>query len=140
MHELAHAVAVLITGGEVISFSVNSAQGGQVTARGGSRFLSLSAGYLGSLFFGVGLLLAALRLSADRWVLAGFGLTMILITLLYSRTSFSLAFGIGTGALMIAAARFLPHQVSDLILRVILRGLNCDLTRECWQKNSAGRR
>ena len=48
-HELSHALMTIITGGEVVSLELSSNQGGMVLSRGGSRFLILSAGYLGSL-------------------------------------------------------------------------------------------
>jgi len=57
-HELSHGLAALLTGGEIVSLSVNPEQGGVTLMRGGSRFAILSAGYVGSLLFGVALLLA----------------------------------------------------------------------------------
>lgn len=119
LHEFGHAVTIWLTGGEVVSLSINTSQGGEVTSRGGNRFLSLSAGYLGSLLFGVALLLAALRSKADRWFLVLFGLVMIAVTLLNTPLGFAWVFGLATGAVMIAIARFLPHEASDLVLRLI---------------------
>lgn len=119
LHEFAHAAMTVLTGGEVISLSVSANQGGEVWSRGGNRFLILTAGYLGSLLFGMALLLAALRTHADRTVMAAFGALMILVALLYVRSGFAFAFCVGTGAGMLAIARFLPRDVNDLILRVI---------------------
>ncbi len=119
LHEFAHAAMTVLTGGEVISLSVSANQGGEVWSRGGNRFLILTAGYLGSLLFGMALLLAALRTHADRTVMAAFGALMILVALLYVRSGFAFAFCVGTGASMLAIARFLPRDVNDLILRVI---------------------
>lgn len=119
LHEFAHAAMTVLTGGEVISLSVSANQGGEVWSRGGNRFLILTAGYLGSLLFGMALLLAALRTHADRTVMAAFGALMILVALHYVRSGFAFAFCVGTGAGMLAIARFLPRDVNDLILRVI---------------------
>lgn len=119
LHELSHAGMTVLTGGEVISLSVNAAQGGEVWSRGGSRFLILTAGYLGSLFIGLLLLVAALRTDADRLVMGLFGGLMLLVTALYVRDAFALLFCVGTGAAMLLSARFLPHDVNDLALRVI---------------------
>jgi len=44
---------------------------------------------------------------------------MLLITAFYMRGLFPVAFGILTGAIMLAMARFLPHQANDLALRLI---------------------
>ena len=119
LHELSHLFAVLLTGGSVESLSLRPQEGGAVLSRGGNRFLTLSSGYLGSLLIGLGLLWAALHSRADRWVLAGLGVLLILIAALYIRDAFALVFCLGAGAVMLALARFLPHGASDFALRLI---------------------
>ena len=119
LHELAHAVMTIITGGDVISLTVSADQGGAVLSRGGNRFLILSAGYLGSLMLGVALLAVAVRTRADRVAMAGFGMLMLIVAAIYVRDVFALAFCIGTGGALIAVARFLPRDINDLVLRVI---------------------
>lgn len=119
MHELSHAIAIVLTGGSVESFTISPQQGGLVIGRGGNRFLSLSAGYLGSLALGMGLLVIALRTHWDRAVLGGFGGIMLLVTLLYVRDLFAMTFCVGVGAAMLAMAWFLGRPLCDLVLRVI---------------------
>lgn len=119
LHELAHAAMTVITGGNVISLTISAEQGGAVLSRGGSRFLILSAGYLGSLLIGMGLLLIAIRTHADRALMTCFGALMLIVAAIYIRDLFALMFCLGVGAAMIASAQFLPHDVNDLILRVI---------------------
>ena len=118
-HEASHAIATVLTGGEVISLSISADQGGAVWSRGGNRFLTLTAGYLGSLLIGVGLLIAATRTKADRAIMAGCGIIMLIIAALYVRDSFALSFVIGAGIVMLAMARFLGHAANDMVLRVI---------------------
>ena len=119
LHELSHAAMTLATGGRVLSLEVSAQQGGAVWSAGGNRFLILTAGYLGSLLIGVGLLLAALKTHADRAIMAGLGVVMLVVALLYVRSGFALVFTVGTGVAMIAAARVLSRPVNDLALRVI---------------------
>ncbi len=119
LHELAHAIATVMTGGSVVDLSVSPQQGGYVISRGGNRFLTLSAGYLGSLLIGITLLVIALRTEADRLVLALFGCLMLLVTLLYVRDWFALFFCAATGFGMLAIARYLSRPVNDMVLRVI---------------------
>ncbi|MDX8354271.1 M50 family metallopeptidase [Cognatiyoonia sp. IB215182] len=118
-HELSHAVATILTGGEVISLSVSADQGGVVWSRGGNRFLTLTAGYLGSLLIGVGLLVAATRSKADRAIMAGCGAMMLVVAGLYIRDFFALSFAISIGVAMLLMARFLDHAANDLALRVM---------------------
>ncbi|MEQ8255976.1 MAG: M50 family metallopeptidase [Roseovarius confluentis] len=119
LHELGHVLAVLLTGGEVLNLTLDPMQGGAVTSRGGSRFLSLSAGYLGSLIIGVGLFMVAVRTKADRTVLGLLGMTLLAVTILYVRAPFALVFGVMTGVVLLLVAKYLPRDVNDLILRVI---------------------
>ena len=119
LHELAHAAATVLTGGDVVSLTVSPAQGGAVLSRGGNRFVILSAGYLGSLLIGMAVLFIAIRTQIDRTAMAGFGLLMIFVALVYVRDIFAILFCLGTGAAMLAIARFLPRDVNDLILRAI---------------------
>ena len=119
LHELAHGLMTLVTGGKVVSLSVSPQQGGLVVSAGGNRFLTLTAGYLGSLLIGVVLLLVALRTKADRGVMTVFGAIMLAVAVFYIRDLFALAFTIGTGLAMLAVARFLSQQLNDLLLRVI---------------------
>lgn len=118
-HELSHALMAMLTGGRVESLSVNFQQGGEVWTRGGSRFLTLTAGYLGSLLIGVGLLLIALRSRMDKAVLAGIGVVMLVVLVLYVRDIPAIIICGLTGAALIAASRFFSEQICDLILRVI---------------------
>ncbi len=118
-HELSHALAALLTGGSVERINVSPAQGGFAEIRGGNRFATLTAGYLGSLLLGVVLLLLALRSRWDRVVMGLLGAVTLLVTALYMRDLYTIGFGIVTGGLMLATAWWLPRALNDLVLRVI---------------------
>ncbi|MBS8225419.1 M50 family metallopeptidase [Vannielia litorea] len=119
LHELSHGLAALATGGSIVDIALDPREGGHAITRGGSRFLTLSAGYLGSLVLGALILLTALRSSADRAALALCGIALLLIAAFWVRNGFGLLFCVAAGAVMLAAARYLPHQAADLTLRVI---------------------
>ena len=59
IHELAHALAALATGGLVLGIAINLDGSGVTYIRGGNPLLTASAGYVGSSAFGAALLLAA---------------------------------------------------------------------------------
>lgn len=119
LHELSHAAVLIATGGDVVAFSINAQEGGQVIGRGGNRFLTLTAGYLGSLLIGIAFLLIAVRSTWDRIALGAFGAILLITAALYIRDTYALAFTGIAGTAMLATARFLPDQVSDMILRII---------------------
>jgi len=118
-HELSHGLAAVLTGGSIESLTVTSDQGGLAVTRGGSRFAVLSAGYLGSLLFGLVLFAVALRSSADRPVLGLLGAAILAVAALYIRDGFALLFCLVAGAAMLAGAWALPRWAADLALRVI---------------------
>lgn len=119
LHELAHVVATVLTGGSVVSLTIDPAEGGMVMSRGGSRFVTLSAGYVGSLMLGVALFLIAIRTSWDRVVVGLLGVVLLAVTVFYVRDWFALGFGLLSGVLLLVTARFLPRDINDLVLRVI---------------------
>lgn len=119
LHEISHGLAAVLTGGSIQSIQLGADQGGVCVTRGGSRFLTLSAGYLGSLGFGALLVLGAARSRRDRAVVALLGLALLAVTLLFVRTAFGFAYGLLAGAGLLLVARRLPEAVSDAVLRVL---------------------
>ena len=118
-HESAHALMTVVTGGSVVSMQVTIERGGEVLSAGGNRFLILSAGYLGSLLIGTGLLVAGMRSRHDQIILSVVAVLMALATVLFMRNLFGLAYGLGMALALLGIARFLPPVVSDYALRLI---------------------
>lgn len=118
-HEASHLLTALATGGEVLEMRIEPMQGGSVLSRGGSPFLIASAGYLGSLLIGAGLLLLATFTRADRWIMAGLALLVAWLSLQYIKGSYGLLFGCGTAVVMALCAWAGPHRLNDVLLRVI---------------------
>lgn len=119
LHELSHGLAAVFTGGRIEGISLSAQQGGHALTRGGNGFVILSAGYVGSLVLGAGLLVVALRTHADRLVVGLCGVVMLAVTALYIRDLFPLVFCILAGGALLAVARFLPHDANDMVLRII---------------------
>jgi hypothetical protein len=119
LHELSHGLAALATGGQIERIELSAAQGGLCVTRGGSRFLILNAGYLGSLALGAAFVVIGARSRHDRTVVALIGVVTLSVTLLYVRSLFGFVYGLAAaGALLFVAAR-LPHAASDFALRTI---------------------
>ena len=119
MHEVSHGLAALATGGSIKEIQVVSQEGGHAVTQGGSRFWTLTAGYLGSLVWGGLILILAARTHLDKFLSTLIGAGMILISIFYLRNSFGFLFGIGFGGVLIIAGRFLPESINKWMLRVI---------------------
>jgi hypothetical protein len=119
LHEISHGLAAIATGGSIERIEINAQQGGLAFTRGGSRFVTLTAGYLGSMLWGGVILLTASRTKLDRYLSIGIGGFLLLVTLLYVRTTFGFAFSLVFGGAMVAMGLLLSDRVNDLVLRLI---------------------
>ena len=119
LHELGHATAAVLTGGQVDRIELSPDLGGVCWSRGGWRLLVLPAGYLGSMLFGGAILLAAARTRHDRALAAALGLAVLALTIVFVRTLFGVGFGLVFGTALVCSARWLPPAVNDLLLRFL---------------------
>ena len=120
LHEISHGIASLSTGGTIEKIVLDPYQGGVCYCGGGNAFLTLSAGYLGSLLWGVALLaLAGTRRISNRTLLTVVGALVVLLTALYVRNGFGLLFGLGFGATLVLAGRRLGAAASRVVLTAL---------------------
>lgn len=104
VHEASHAVATLITGGTVGSFSVALNTSGVTSSLGGIRWLILPAGYLGTALFGSVMFYVVNRFPhLTNPISVGIGLSMAIFTILFSGGNLlALLLGVGFGMLLMA--------------------------------------
>jgi|TARA_B110000438_G_C15782108_1_gene636754 hypothetical protein len=118
-HESSHALAAILTGGEVMEMEISYMQGGHVLSRGGSRFITLSAGYLGSLIWGLIIYFSAVRTDIDKFISFALGSIIATISLIFVRNSFGLIFGLIGAAGLIFLGLKASLKINDFVLRVI---------------------
>ncbi len=120
LHEISHGIASVATGGTIERIVLDPAEGGACYCGGGNAFITLSAGYLGSLFWGVVLLAAtdAKRIS-NRFLVFAVGALVVLLTALYVRNGFGFFFGLAFGTVLMIAGRKLGAGVSRVILTAL---------------------
>ncbi len=120
LHEISHGIAALATGGTIEGIELDPAQGGVCYCPGGNAFLTLSAGYLGSLGWGVLLLMGARSgPRPSRWVVGGMGVLVIALTLLFMRNAFGFGFGLLFGLALFASGARLPARANRILLTVL---------------------
>lgn len=120
LHEISHGLASVLTGGQIHAIEVTPLQGGLCRCGGGNAFLSLSAGYLGSLLWGGLMIWGAVKLGRRaEWMTALIGVLAGSITVLFIRQPFALAFGLAFGAALVAIAL----RVGSAGNRAVLIGL-----------------
>jgi len=120
LHEVSHGLAAVATGGAIRRITLTLDQGGTCLCPGGNAFVTLSAGYLGSVAWGALLLvLATGRISRHRIALGIIGGLLAAMTVLYIRNLFGLGFGLAAGFALIALARWRRPAVHRAALTVL---------------------
>jgi hypothetical protein len=103
LHETSHALMAVATGGRVDRIIITADQGGVCYCPGGDAFLTLSAGYLGSLLWGALILvLAQARRPDPRNTTTAIGAAVLGLTALFVRNPFGVLFGALFGAALVA--------------------------------------
>ncbi len=120
LHEISHGIASLVTGGVIERIVLDPYQGGACYCGGGNAFVTLSAGYLGSLFWGVVLLAATgVRRVPNQLLVFLVGALVLLLTGLYVRNGFGLFFGLAFGAALMVAGRKLGSGASRVLMTAL---------------------
>jgi len=120
LHEVSHALAAVATGGRVEAILLSPRLGGACACPGGEPFLTLSAGYLGSVLWGVLLLESArLRTVPPGRLVQGVGVATLILSVWLVRGSFGLLFGITFGLALLLAPRGFSPQTNRGILQLL---------------------
>jgi hypothetical protein len=119
LHELGHAAAALLTGGQVVGIQIYPEEGGVTFTRGGWPFVILSAGYLGSLLAGSVLFYLSSRRRRGRGLMVALAVLIAASTLLFFRNFFGVIYGLLTAAAMWFGAYRLPASINLYIVRFI---------------------
>ena len=90
LHEFGHAFAGILSGAKIISITLDPNEGGLTKMKGGNPYITLPAGYIGSLFFGSAMVMAGFNVTASKVLAVIVGIAM-LITLFYARNLLTVA-------------------------------------------------
>jgi hypothetical protein len=118
-HELSHAIATVLTGGEVEAISLSPNQGGLTLSRGGWPFVILNAGYVGSLAWGVALLASARNPRVAAGTVVGLSALLFAVSLVYVRPliSFGMLFSLFAVAALAAISKWASAATQAMVLR-----------------------
>ena len=120
LHELSHGLAAVVTGGTIERIVIEANEGGATLTRGGNAFLILTAGYLGSLLWGLLLIeLAGTRPRIARAALMTMAVIVLLVAALFVRNAFGFLFTLVFGAVLLIGARKLSPPGVAIVLLVL---------------------
>jgi hypothetical protein len=118
-HEMSHGLMAIVSGGKVLSIAITADEGGACETEGGVGELIVSAGYMGSMFFG-GLLLYLSRYRGCVPIVYTL-LTMVVTTAIFTvlHDPYSRTFATGLAASFIFFGVLAPSILGALFLRVL---------------------
>lgn len=120
LHEISHGFAAIATGGSIERIELDPRLGGLCYCPGGNPFLTLSAGYLGSLAWGAAILETGHRAGRNAHrVVQGLGALVLVISALFVRSVFGIVFGLIFGVALILAAGRLSARANRALLYVL---------------------
>lgn len=125
LHEMSHGLMAIAFGGEIVEIQISRHIGGYcrytMTPSFWGSFMTTSAGYLGSLFWGSLILVLAVKSERDKYITLTIGITLLILSyfVLQSGEFFGTAMTIGLGIFMLIAYRFFGAFFHDLWLKFI---------------------
>jgi len=120
LHEVSHGIAAVAGGGSIAGIQISSNQGGVCHCGGGIRFVTLTAGYLGSLSWGVAMLLVVRAKRIWHLVtLVGLGVLVLTMSLMYIDGGFGMTFGLLFGLALLGIAKYFPSEMQTMTLTVM---------------------
>lgn len=125
LHEMSHGVMAEVFGGDIIKIQIDYRIGGycQYTVPDSfiGRLMIASAGYLGSLLWGVVILVAAIRTDEDRKISLIIGLVLLVLSWFVIKTgeTFGIVMTLGFALFMLISFKFLSNTFHDYFLKFI---------------------
>lgn len=116
LHEASHGLSAILTGGELLSFTMKLDTSGLAWTSGGIRPIVISAGYLGSSIWGCLLLLASLERGYEKKVLMALSLFFFIFSLLYARSFVSFFSGMFFGSVMFGLTKIKQSSFLSIFL------------------------
>ncbi len=118
-HELSHGIMAIMTGGKIISIDIGLNQGGLCLTRGGWPILVMSAGYLGSLLCGSGLLLLSFKKKANKIITVILGVVLIIVTLMWVKRTEAMVITYSTAITLILIGLKLKEFYCSMFVKFI---------------------
>ncbi|MEP1487920.1 MAG: M50 family metallopeptidase [Algibacter sp.] len=125
LHEMSHGLMAVAFGGQIIEIQIDSRIGGyclfQMEPSFWGSFMTGSAGYLGSLFWGSLILVLAVKSERDKYISLVIGIVLLGLSyfVLQSGELFGTAITAGLGVFMLIAFKYFGALFHDLWLKFI---------------------
>lgn len=118
-HEISHGMAAFFTGGRIEKILLTYSLGGSCIIEGGNPLIISSAGYLGSLLFG----LIIYKYSSDKKygivINSILSIFLVIITASFIKTNIGIIITLFYALLFFVSPRWFPPNVNEFIMKII---------------------
>lgn len=119
LHEISHALATLLSGGKVLSMNIGFDLSGKCETDGGNQIAIASAGYIGSLLFGILYFISPNFRKTGKWLIISLSVLILSIAITTSM-NFSLSIlALVIFSLLIIAALYLSIPIVSILVRAL---------------------
>lgn len=125
LHEMSHGLIAVAFGGNILEIQIDRLIGGyckyEMEPSFWGSFMTSSAGYLGSLFWGALILVLAAKSSKDKYITLVIGIILLVLSYFVMQSSelFGTSVTIGLGVFMLVSYRYFGNTFNDLWLKFI---------------------
>ena len=118
-HEISHGIAAVLTGGKIDSILITNSLGGESRTIEGNKFIIASAGYLGSLLFGVALFISGYKEKFRKLFSILLAVIFILFAANFLEGSLSRISAVLFAAIFIVIPIYLPQIVNQYFFKLL---------------------
>jgi len=117
LHELSHAAAAFISGGEISEMNIGYDLGGKCVTEGGNQILIASSGYLGSLFWGLLLFLSPNNKKIGFWIINSISAIILLISISAGTNTVFIFLAVILSAMLTVSSFYLRIPIITILIR-----------------------
>lgn len=117
LHEISHAFAAILSGGKIIEMNIGFDLGGKCETEGGNTIFIASAGYLGSLLWGLLFFLSPNNKKIGFWIIISISVLILITTISVSTNITFVILAMIISSLLVTSAFFLRIPIIRIIVR-----------------------
>lgn len=117
-HETGHIIAALLTGGDIMEFTLEPLEGGRVLSSGGNRFLVAFMGYPASIIMGTLMVILA-DMKFSNVITLILGMLIGFLGVKVGSSTFTLIFSAFISLMFVFVALFFVEDLNSLLLRFV---------------------
>jgi len=118
-HEMSHGIFAILSGGKLHSLLITSSLGGECRTIGGNKFIIASAGYLGSLLFGVLLFISGYQVKFRKVFSIALAILLILFAANYLEGGFGRISAILFTIIFILFPIYFPQIINAYLYKIL---------------------